>query len=170
MQSESFKIYEEDFYKKEEPTFKIYEDKLEEETSVALRNSKENKEIKETIAKSEKEQPRLEIHTIDNTSTYAFCNKIKEVDQKKKDDILSKDSPMSLGMSLEKSLTYSSSSNEEYRLRRECNKELRINIFDVDEYRADIYNYLRTSEVYACFYSINLYKLILNEMFGKHLV
>ncbi|KAG5345141.1 CCNA2 protein, partial [Acromyrmex charruanus] len=146
MQSESFKIYEEDFYKKEEPTFKIYEDKLEEETSVALRNSKENKEVKETIAKSEKEQPRLEIRTIDSTSTYAFCNKIEEVDQKKKDDILSKDSPMSLGMSLEKSLTYSSSSNEEYRLRRECNKELRINIFDVDEYRADIYNYLRTSE------------------------
>ncbi|XP_011058546.1 PREDICTED: cyclin-A2 isoform X2 [Acromyrmex echinatior] len=146
MQSESFKIYEEDFYKKEEPTFKIYEDKLEEETSVALRNSKENKEVKETIAKSEKEQPRLEICTIDSTSTYAFCNKIEEVDQKKKDDILLKDSPMSLGMSLEKSLTYSSSSNEEYRLRRECNKELRINIFDVDEYRADIYNYLRTSE------------------------
>ncbi|KAG5324884.1 CCNA2 protein, partial [Pseudoatta argentina] len=146
MQSESFKIYEEDFYKKEEPTFKIYEDKLEEETSVALRNSKENKEVKETIAKSEKEQPRLEICTIDSTSTYAFCNKIEEVDQKKKDDVSSKDSPMSLRMSLEKSLTYSSSSNEEYRLRRECNKELRINIFDVDEYRADIYNYLRTSE------------------------
>ncbi|XP_018339185.1 PREDICTED: cyclin-A2 isoform X2 [Trachymyrmex septentrionalis] len=147
MQSESFKIYEEDFCKKEEPTFKIYEDKLEEERSVALRNSKENKEVKETIAKSDKEQPRLEIHTIDSTSTYLFCNKIEEVDQKKKDDILSKDSPMSLGMSLEKSLTYSSSSNEEYRLRRECNKELRINIFDVDEYRADIYNYLRTSEL-----------------------
>ena len=120
----------------------------------ATRARKENKEVKETIAKSDKEQPRLEIHTIDSTSTYLFCNKIEEVDQKKKDDILSKDSPMSLGMSLEKSLTYSSSSNEEYRLRRECNKELRINIFDVDEYRADIYNYLRTSEVYACFYSI----------------
>ncbi|KYN29589.1 PREDICTED: cyclin-A2 isoform X2 [Trachymyrmex cornetzi] len=146
MQSEPFKIYEEDFYNKEEPTIKIYEDKLEEETSVVLRNSKENKEIKETTAKSDKEQPRLEIHTIDSTSTYAFCNKIEEVDQIKKDDILLKDSPMSLGMSLEKSLTYSSSSNEEYRLRRECNKELRINIFDVDEYRADIYNYLRTSE------------------------
>ncbi|XP_018305955.1 cyclin-A2 isoform X2 [Mycetomoellerius zeteki] len=146
MQSESFKIYDEDFYKKEEPTFKIYEDKLEEETSVALRNSKENKEVKETTAKSDKEQPRLEIHTIDSTSTYVFHKKIEEVDQNKKNDILSKDSPMSVGMSLEKSLTYSNSSNEEYRLRRECNKELRINIFDVDEYRADIYNYLRTSE------------------------
>ncbi|KYM93446.1 PREDICTED: cyclin-A2 [Cyphomyrmex costatus] len=146
MQSESFKIYEEGFYKKEEPTFKIYEDKLEEETSVALRNSKENKEVKEATAKCDKVQPRLEIQTIDSTSTYVFYNKIEEVQQNKNDDILSKDSPMSLGMSLEKSLTYSSSSNEEYRLRRECNKELRINIFDVDEYRADIYNYLRTSE------------------------
>jgi len=56
---------------------------------------------------------------------------------------------MSLGMSLEKSLTYSNSSNEGYRTRRECNKELRTNFFDVDEYRADIFNYLRVAEVYT---------------------
>ncbi|XP_011175503.1 cyclin-A2 [Solenopsis invicta] len=147
-QPESFKIYEEDFYKKEEPTFKIYEDKLEEETSVALRNSKDQevKVVQETTAKSDREQPRLEICTADSTSTYVFHSKIEEVCQTKRDDALSKDSPMSVGMSMEKSLIYSSSSNEEYRTRRECNKELRTNFFDIDEYRADIYNYLRVSE------------------------
>lgn len=147
-QSESFKIYDED--KKEEPSFKIYEDKLEEETSVALRNSKEKKEAKavqEQTAKSDREQPRLEIRTVDSTSAYAFCSKIEEVYINKQDDVLLKDSPMSVAMSLEKSLTCSNSSIEEYRSRRECNKELRINFFDIDEYRADIYNYLRLSEV-----------------------
>ncbi|XP_012522598.1 cyclin-A2 isoform X2 [Monomorium pharaonis] len=148
-QSESFKIYEEDFYKKEEPTFRIYEDKLEEETSVALRTSKEKKDIKAvqeiTVKAVDREQPRLEICTADSTSTYVYHSKIEETCQIKQ-DVLSKDSPMSIGMSMEKSLTYSSSSNEEYRTRRECNKELRTNFFDIDEYRADIYNYLRISE------------------------
>lgn len=137
---------------------------MEEETSVALRNSKEKKEVKavqETTAKSDREQPRLEICTADSTSTYIFHSNIKEVCQIKRDDVLSKDSPMSM----EKSLTYSSSSNEEYRTRRECNKELRTNFFDVDEYRADIYNYLRLSEVYILLFlfyiHINSYKLIL---------
>lgn len=123
---------------------------MEEETSVVLRNSKEKKEAKavqETIAKSDREQPRLEIRTVNSTSTYVFSSKIEEAYPNKQDDVLSKDSPMSVGMSLEKSLTYSSSSNDEYRTRRECNKELRTNFFDVDEYRADIYNYLRVSEV-----------------------
>lgn len=127
---------------------------MEEETSVALRNSKEKetKAVQETTAKSDREQPKLEIHTADSSSTYIFYNKIEEICQTKQNDVLSKDSPMSVGMSLEKSLTYSNSSNEEYRTRRECNKELRTNFFDVDEYRADIYNYLRVSEVYARFF------------------
>ncbi|XP_071645143.1 cyclin-A1 [Temnothorax longispinosus] len=148
-QPEPFKIYEENLYKKEEPAFEIYEDKLDKETSVALRHSKEKKEVKavqETTAKLDREQPRLEIRTADSTSTYVFCSKIEEVCPNKQNDVLSKDSPMSVGMSLEKSLTYSSSSNDEYRTRRECNKELRTSFFDVDEYRADIYNYLRVSE------------------------
>lgn len=150
-QSESFKIYDED--KKEEPSFKIYEDKLEEETLVALRKEKkEAKAVQEQTVKSDREQPRLEIRTVDSTSAYAFCSKIEEVCLNKQ-NALSKDSPMSIGMSLEKSLTYSSSSNEEYRSRREYNKELRTNFFDVDEYRADIYNYLRLSEVQAYFHS-----------------
>lgn len=136
---------------------------MEEETSVALRKEKkEVKAVQEQSAKSDREQPRLEICTIDSTAAYAFCSKIKEVCLNKQDDVLSKDSPMSVGMSLEKSLTYSSSSNEEYRSRRECNKELRTNFFDVDEYRADIYNYLRLSEVQLYFHSILIYKCSYN--------
>ncbi|XP_011638462.1 cyclin-A2 isoform X1 [Pogonomyrmex barbatus] len=141
--TEPLKLHEDAFYKKEGP-FKIYEDKLEEETSVALRNTKEEaKSSQETVAKSDvREQPRLEIRA--TSSTYVFCSKIEEICPKQDDD-LSKDSPMSVGMSLEKSLTCSSSSNKEYRTRRENIKEMR-SFFDVDEYRADIYNYLRKSE------------------------
>ncbi|KAL0101501.1 hypothetical protein PUN28_018968 [Cardiocondyla obscurior] len=145
-QSETFKIYEEDFYKKDEPAFKIYEDKLEEETSVALRYSKEKKDMKTVQETTERDQQRLEVHTIETTSTYVFHSKVEDACSKMQDNVSSKDSPMSVGMSLEKSLTYSSSSNDDYRTRRECNKELRTSFFDVDEYRADIYNYLRVSE------------------------
>ncbi|KAL6425946.1 hypothetical protein ACFW04_008922 [Cataglyphis niger] len=145
-QSEPFKIYDD---KKEEPVFKIYEDKLEEETSVVLRDSKEKREIKvvqEIVAKSNKEQPRIETITTSSVNFAAFRSTIEEICQNKQDDIFSKDSPMSLEKSLEKSLTYSSSSNKEYKTRREYIKEMRTNFFDVDEYRADIYNYLRISE------------------------
>lgn len=108
--------------------------------------------MQETTAKSDREQPKLEIHTADSSSNYIFCSKIEGICQTKQNDVLSKDSPMSVGMSLEKSLTYSNSSVEEYRTRRESNKEFRTNFFDVDEYRADIYNYLRVSEVYTRFF------------------
>ncbi|XP_070165587.1 cyclin-A1 isoform X2 [Polyergus mexicanus] len=141
-QFEPFKIYDD---KKEEPVFKIYEDKLEEETSVVLRDSKEKRETKvvqETVAKFNKEQPRIETITTSGVNFAAFCSTIEEICQNKQDDIFSKDSPMSL----EKSLTYSSSFNKEYKTRREYIKEMRTNFFDVDEYRADIYNYLRISE------------------------
>ncbi|XP_012219693.1 cyclin-A1 [Linepithema humile] len=159
--TQTFKIYEDKKEetvfkihgdKKEEPVFKIYEDKLEEETSVMLRDlteKKETKAVQETVAKSDREKPRLEVDTMAASSLAEFRNSIEEIYQSKQDDTLSKDSPMSLGMSLEKSLTYSSSSNEgknEYRNRRESLKEMRINFFDVDEYRADIYNYLRVTE------------------------
>ncbi|XP_011883133.1 PREDICTED: cyclin-A2 isoform X2 [Vollenhovia emeryi] len=149
--SEPFKVYEEDSYKKEEPAFKIYEDKLEVEASVALRNSKKNEEAKavqETTAKSDREQPALDYDagTLDSTSTYVLCSELDKI-YPVKAKALSQDSPMSVGMSLEKSLPNSSSSNNEYRTRRECNKGLRTSFFDVDEYRADIYNYLRESEL-----------------------
>lgn len=126
---------------------------MEEETSVVLRDSKEKRETKvvqETVAKSNKEQPRIETRTTSSVNFAAFRSTIEEICQNKQDDIFSKDSPMSLEKSLEKSLTYSSSSNKEYKTRRECIKEMRTNFFDVDEYRADIYNYLRISEVCIC--------------------
>lgn len=126
---------------------------MEEETSVVLRDSKEKRETKvvqETVAKSNKEQPRIETRTTSSVNFAAFRSTIEEICQNKQDDIFSKDSPMSLEKSLEKSLTYSSSSNKEYKTRREYIKEMRTNFFDVDEYRADIYNYLRISEVCIC--------------------
>lgn len=119
-----------------------------------LTEKKETKTVQETVAKSDREKPRLEIDTMAPSSLAEFRNSIEEIYQSKQDNALSKDSPMSLGMSLEKSLTYSSSSNEgknEYRNRRESLKEMIINFFDVDEYRADIYNYLRVTEVCILF-------------------
>ncbi|EFN67786.1 Cyclin-A1 [Camponotus floridanus] len=147
-QSESFKIFDD---KKGETVFKIYQDKLEEETSVVLRDSKEKKEtnvVQEIVAKSNYEQRIINKNSVNFA---AFRSTIEEICQNKQDDIFSKDSPMSLEKSLDKtldkSLTYSSSSNnKEYKMRRECIKEMRTNFFDVDEYRADIYNYLRVSE------------------------
>lgn len=127
---------------------------MEEETSVVLRDSKEKKETKvvqEIVAKSNYEQRIINKNSVNFA---AFRSTIEEICQNKQDDIFSKDSPMSLEKSLdktlEKSLTYSSSSNKEYKMRREYIKEMRTNFFDVDEYRADIYNYLRVSEVRIC--------------------
>ncbi|XP_053976658.1 cyclin-A2 isoform X1 [Hylaeus anthracinus] len=139
-QFEPFKIYEE---KKEEVIFKIYEDKLEEETSVALRDIKDKKEINEKHdVKSEREKPRLEVNSINISNLSTFCNAIQDINQKKQNELIfSHDSPMSL----EKSIPYSSSKKELER-RRESIKEMRMSFFDVDEYRADIYNYLRAAE------------------------
>lgn len=126
---------------------------MEEETSVVLRDSKEKKETKvvQEIAKSHKEQ---RIITTNSVNFAAFRSTIEEICQNKQDDIFSKDSPMSLekslDKSLEKSLTYSSSPNKKYKMRREYIREMKTNFFDVDEYRADIYNYLRVSEVCIC--------------------
>ncbi|XP_076249805.1 cyclin A [Calliopsis andreniformis] len=140
-QFESFKIYEE---KKEEVLFKIYEDKLEEETSVALRDTREKKDIKEQQdVKSEREKPWLEVNPINVSNLPAFCNTVQDINKKTQNEaIFSHGSPMSL----EKSVPYSSSSKKELQKRRESVKEMRMNFFDVDEYRADIYSYLRTAE------------------------
>ncbi|XP_011883134.1 PREDICTED: cyclin-A2 isoform X3 [Vollenhovia emeryi] len=110
--------------------------------------NEEAKAVQETTAKSDREQPALDYDagTLDSTSTYVLCSELDKI-YPVKAKALSQDSPMSVGMSLEKSLPNSSSSNNEYRTRRECNKGLRTSFFDVDEYRADIYNYLRESEL-----------------------
>ncbi|XP_017757033.1 PREDICTED: cyclin-A2 [Eufriesea mexicana] len=140
-QFEPFKIYE---GKKEEVIFKIYEDKLEEETSVALRDTKDKKEIKEKEdVKSEREKPRLQVNPINVSNLPTFCNTMQDINQKKEIEIIfSQGSPMSL----EKPTFHSSSSKKNLQKRRESIKELRMNFFDVDEYRADVYNYLRAAE------------------------
>lgn len=142
-QFEPFKIYEE---KKEEVIFKIYEDKLEEETSVVLRDTKHKKEVKEKQdVKSEREKPRLEVNPMNVVNLSAFCNATQDINEKKENEVIfSQDSLMSL----EKSISYSSSSKKEIQKRRESIKEMRTNFFDVDEYRADIYNYLRVAETH----------------------
>ncbi|KAG9436706.1 cyclin-A2 [Apis mellifera carnica] len=140
---EAFKIYEE---KKEEVIFKIYEDKLEEETSVALRDTKDKKEMreKENIT-FEREKPRLEVNPINVSNLPTFYNAIQDINQKKENEItFSQGSPMSL----EKSISYLSSSKKNHQKRRKSIKEMRMNFFDVDEYRADIYNYLRVAETH----------------------
>lgn len=137
---------------------------MEEETSVVLRDSMEKRETKvvqETVAKSNKEQPRLEIITTSSVNFATFRSSIEEICQNKEDNIFSKDSPMSLEKSLEKSLTYSSSSNKEYKTRREYIKEMRTSFFDVDEYRADIYTYLRVSEVCICL-CVSIYTILIH--------
>ncbi|CAL7945136.1 unnamed protein product [Xylocopa violacea] len=140
-QFEPFKIYEE---KKEDVIFKIYEDKLEEETSVVLRDTRDKKEIKEKQdVKFEREKPRLEVNPMNISNLQTFRNGIQDINQKKENEVIfSRDSPMSL----EKSIPYSSSSKDDLQKRRESIKEMRTNFYDVEEYRADIYNYLRVAE------------------------
>ncbi|XP_033320775.2 cyclin A isoform X1 [Megalopta genalis] len=141
-QFEQFKIYEE---RKEEVLFKIYEDKLEEETSVALRDTKDKKEQKnKQDVVPERQKPRLEVNPINITNLPTFCNdNIQNVHQKKQnEEIFQHDSPMSL----EKTVPYTSSSKKELQRRQCSTKEMRMSFFDVNEYRADIFYYLRVTE------------------------
>ncbi|XP_012287078.1 cyclin-A2 [Orussus abietinus] len=151
-QFEPFKIYED---KKEEPAFKVYEDKLEEETSVVLRESKEIvkvtvKQTTEISSKVEWKEPPAESKPVaaNVLPTVRASPKEKDINEEIKESLfeglshsLIEESPMSL----EKS-TFSGSTRKDRRALRETSKALRINFFDVDEYRADIYNYLRTAE------------------------
>lgn len=142
-QYETFKIYED---KKEDGTFKVYEDKLEKETSVALRETKESKEPKtkqaavEITTKVEREKPVIDAIPAILPQLRAA---LQEINQKKRDEpFLPQESPMSL----EKSMSFTDSSKKDIAAKREASKALRLNFFDVDEYRADIYNYLRSAE------------------------
>lgn len=146
-QNGSMKIYN----NKAESSIQIYEDNFETETCAQLREFKEKREIEavqETVLRSGREYGRLEVevNTSVSTSRVAFLNNQKQYDQKKdeEEDEVSKDSPMSLGMSIEKPVSCNNSLKDEYE-----NESFRDgkNIFDVEEYRADIYNYLREAEV-----------------------
>lgn len=97
--------------------------------------------------KPEREKPRLEVNPMTVSNLPTFYNAIEDINKKKENDVIfSQGSPMSL----EKSISYLSSSKKNHQKRRKSIKELRMNFFDVDEYRADIYNYLRAAEV--CIY------------------
>jgi len=125
---------------------------LEKGTCVQIRDLKEKREteiVQETTARSDREYGRLEadINTSVATSRVAFLNNHKELDdQKNQDNDISKDSPMSLGMSMEKPVSCSNSFKEEYGNEDDYFRDGR-NIFEVIEYRDDIYDYLRTAEV-----------------------
>lgn len=96
---------------------------------------------------------------------------MQDINQKKEIEIIfSQGSPMSL----EKPIFHSSSSKKNLQKRRESIKEMRMNFFDVDEYRADVYNYLRAAEVCSIFlyfhlcFKFKIIKLIhalINKMF-----
>ncbi|XP_014484072.1 PREDICTED: cyclin-A2 isoform X2 [Dinoponera quadriceps] len=139
-QYESFKIYED---KKEEPVFKIYEDKLEEETSVVLRDSKEKKEMKtkqEAEVKLDREVVKVE-ENISESCIPAVFHDSMDISQKKNqnDKPYLSDNPM-----LCEELSYSNERRQEDHANRRNSRE--IDFFDMDEYRSDIYSYLREVE------------------------
>lgn len=157
-QYETFKIYED---KKDDGTFKVYEDKLEKETSVALRESKECKEPKgkqvvDITSTKLVEREKLEpAHDAIPAILPSLRAALQEINQKKRDEpFLPQESPMSLEKS---SISFTDSSKKEIAAKREASKALRLNFFDVDEYRADIYNYLRSAEVRRWFLPINFH-------------
>lgn len=169
------------------PVFAIYEDvcvvsEVEEAANVVLGNLNEKDEeiVHEKQITTEKsidrEQDNLKADddaadTASNCNFAAIHSSLNDICQaniedKSQDESYSKDnykdSPMSVGTLLEKSFTYSSSSNEEYRTRRASFKELRNSFFEVEEYRNDIHNYLRVSEVcLGIFFLFYLYLLML---------
>lgn len=133
--------------------FQIYEDKLQEETSVALRETNESKELKikhvseqVTTIKVEKEKPTLQVSPTPINKIVTSTIQIHHDDDDNDED-LKKDN-VECPMSLEKSISsFSDSLKKDSRTKAEINKAIRTNFFEVNEYRADIYNYLRSAEV-----------------------
>ncbi|XP_015596882.1 cyclin-A2 [Cephus cinctus] len=148
-QYEPFKIYDDG--KKDDGLFKVYEDKLEQETSVALRESKDIAKESKPLAlkaelKTERDKPILEVNPTTVSIQPSIRAVLQEIDQKKNEDLFPGEMPMSLEKSVEKSHSTSSDPRKDLRAKREASKSMRVNFFDVDEYRADIYNYLRVAE------------------------
>lgn len=122
-QIEPFNIYEE---KKEEPAFPIYKD-LQEETAKVKKEIPVPKEVKVPTAENNVKLPPRPV--------------LEEI---KDEEIVPKEIPMSL----EKSFSQlSDSAKSDSRSKREACKVTRSNLYDIDEYRADIYNYFRIAEV-----------------------
>lgn len=126
--------------------FQVYEDKLQEETSVALRDTSDGRELKIkhvteqiTTVKIEKEKPVLEVNPTSIQVSQPSIHILEQIDEKKGN--------IECPMSLDKSLSFVESVKKDIRTKAEISKAIRTNFFEVNEYRADIYNYLRTSEV-----------------------
>ncbi|XP_033216332.1 cyclin-A2 [Belonocnema kinseyi] len=131
--------------RKGDTMFQVYEDKLQEETSVALRDTSDGRELKIkhvteqiTTVKIEKEKPVLEVNPIPVQVSQTSIHILEEIDEKKGN--------VECPMSLDKSLSFVESAKKDVRTKAEISKAIRTNFFEVNEYRADIYNYLRTSE------------------------
>ncbi|XP_011501243.1 PREDICTED: cyclin-A1 [Ceratosolen solmsi marchali] len=143
---EPFTIYEE---KKEEPTFQIYEDKLQTESSIVLRDSQESKKIEvkqitEFKVTVEKEKPTLEFNPAIKNVVESYRPVLQDVEEiKQKDVIIPKDSPISS----DRSVILIKSEKKDLRTKRDVCKIGRANFYDVDEYRSDIYNYFKSIEV-----------------------
>lgn len=143
-QAEPFFIFED---KKEEPTFQIYEDKLQIESELVLRNAQETKvielkqssEIKVTVP----EENAIEVLSLKENLDLSNRPALQEIQIKPEENaFLPEESPMSL----DRSLVLTSEKNDS-RSKREACKASRANFYDIDEYRADIYHYFRTVEV-----------------------
>jgi hypothetical protein len=120
---------------------------LQTESSIALRDSQETtkievKQITEIKVVIEKDQPTEFNPPIKNVESYRpVLQDVEEI--KQRDALIPKDSPMSL----DKSIILIESEKKDFRAKREICKISRVNFYDVDEYRADIYHYFKSIEV-----------------------
>lgn len=144
-QAEPFSIFED---KKEEPAFQIYEDKLQTESELVLRNVPESKlvdlqqstELKLTL----KQENTVEVLSLNKNVESLDRPVLQEIQLKQEENaFLPEESPMSL----DRSVVSTGSEKNDSRSKREACKASRTNFYDIDEYRADIYHYFRTVEV-----------------------
>ncbi|THK33267.1 cyclin-A2 [Diachasma alloeum] len=143
---DGFKVYD---GKKDEGAFKIYEDKLEEETQVVLRETRNTREIQvkkaTEVAINSTRAKNVELTSV--SIVPPFRPVLGEIGNEKKEK--EKDIPLfnrASPLSLEKSICLTDSGKKGLRAKREATKVSKSNFYDVDEYRADIYNYLRVAE------------------------
>lgn len=143
---EGFKVYDE---KTDDTLFRIYEDKLEEETTVVLRESSRDiniKKITEVTIKTDK--PILEVNPVSIVPTLRPV--LQEIntniceDNNYQDDDDDNNSPV---LSVEKSIDFMDSMKNDMKAKREASKIIINNFYDIEEYRADIFNYLKIAEV-----------------------
>lgn len=100
--------------------------------------------------KDNERRPVLEVNPVSIVSTYRpVLQEIPEptIELCKRTDEYHPGSPMSLDKSIASMMSIESAKKELRSNKRDGVKTLKNNFYDVDEYRADIYNYLRIAEV-----------------------